>query len=105
MGLTIIVVAAADIYMWIFVKDANRKTPSTHYLVMQLHVIGLKLTFAGRHAIEPPVINVSVAGTSTVLKPSTARSATTGSAGFLKRAAFWAHHCASDLWRSDWRGE
>ena len=48
------------------------------------------LTFAGLHALKPPVIDVSVAGTSAVLKPSTARSATTDSAGFLEGAALWA---------------
>ena len=55
-----------------------------------LHVVSLKLTFAGIHTFEPPVINVPIAGTSTVLKPSTARSATADSAGFLERAALWA---------------
>ena len=54
---------------------------------MYLHAISLALTFASLHALKPPVINVSVASTSTVLKPSTARSATTDSAGFLERAA------------------
>ena len=51
-----------------------------------------KLTFAGRHALKPPVINIFVAGTSAVVKPSTTRSATTASAGFLERAALWARH-------------
>ena len=54
------------------------------------HTLGL--TFAGLRALKPPVLYVSIAGTSTVLKPSTARSATTVSAGFRKRAAFWARH-------------
>ena len=67
--------------------------------------LSIQLTFAGLHAIEPHVINVFVAGTSTVLKPSTARSATTGSVGFLKCAAFRARHCASDRWGADRRGE
>ena len=35
---------------------------------------------------------VSVSVTSAVLVPSAARSATTGSAGFLERAALWARH-------------
>ena len=50
------------------------------------------LTFAGLHALRPPVINVSVAGTPAVLEPSTPRSATTGSARFPERAALWARH-------------
>ena len=55
-----------------------------------LHGVGLGLTFASFESLEPPVISVSVAGTSTILIPSTARSATTGSAGFFERAALWA---------------
>ena len=47
---------------------------------MQLHVIGLELTFAGLHAIGPPVIDMFAAKSSAVLEPSTARSATTDSA-------------------------
>ena len=50
--------------------------------------VSIKLTFAGSHALEPLVINIVVAGTSAVLKPSTPRSATTDSAGFRERAAF-----------------
>ena len=45
------------------------------------------LTFASLHALKPPVINVSIANTSTVPKPSTVGSATTDSAGFLECAA------------------
>ena len=41
-------------------------------------------TFAGLHTLRPHVISLPVAGSSTVLKPSTARSATTDSAGFLE---------------------
>ena len=52
----------------------------------------IELTFAGLHALKPPVINVSVAGSSAVLKPSTARSATTDSARFSELAALWTHH-------------
>ena len=54
------------------------------------HAISLQLTFASLNALKPPVINVSVAGTPAVLKPSTTRSATTDSAGFPERAALWA---------------
>ena len=47
-----------------------------------------ELTFAaGLHALNPPVLHVSVPGSSAVPEPSTAWSATTDSAGFLKRAA------------------
>ena len=63
---------------------------------MYLHILSLALTLAGLHAFKPPVINVSVAGTPTVLKPSTARSATTDSAGFLEGAALWARQHVSD---------
>ena len=55
--------------------------------------VSSELTFAGLHALRPLVHSVSVAGTSpTVLKPSTARSATTDSAGFLERAALGARY-------------
>ena len=50
-------------------------------------VANLRLTFAGLHALKPAVTHVSVAGTSTILIPSAARSATTDSPGFLERAA------------------
>ena len=54
---------------------------------MSLRGVGLGLTFTGLHALKPPVINVSVADTSTVLIPSTTRSATTDNSGFLELAA------------------
>ncbi len=44
---------------------------------MQLHVIDIELTFAGLHAIGPPVIGIFAAKSSAVLEPGTARSATT----------------------------
>ena len=50
------------------------------------------LTLASLDALKPVVINIFVADTSTVLIPSTARSATADSAGFLERATLWAHH-------------
>ncbi len=58
--------------------------------------LALELTFAGLHALKPPVINIFVAGSPTVLMPSTARSATTDSAGSAERAALWARHLGSD---------
>ena len=57
----------------------------------------LELTFfTGRHALEPLVINITVADTSAVLKPSTARRAATSSTRFLKLAAFEALDCFRD---------
>ena len=56
------------------------------------YTVSLERTFAGRHAIKPLVINIFAVGTSAVLKPSTARSATTASAGFLENTAFGALH-------------
>ena len=58
--------------------------------ISKWHCLGL--TSAGLNAVEPPVISVSFASTSAVLKPSTTRSATTASAGFFERAALWARH-------------
>ena len=58
--------------------------------------VGLELTFAGVHALRPPVTNIMVVDTRALLVPSTARSATTLSAGFLERATFEARHCCSD---------
>ena len=59
--------------------------------------VSLKLTFAGLQALKPPMSNISVGGSSAVLVPSTARSATTDAAGFRKRATLWARHHISDL--------
>ena len=56
----------------------------------------IELTFAGLHAIRPDVTDVPVVGSSAVLKPSTTRSATTDSAGFLEYAALWARHRIND---------
>ena len=64
--------------------------------MIYLHVIKLELTLAGLYAFKPPVINIFVAGSSTVLEPSTARSAATDSAGFLERAALRTRHSMSD---------
>ena len=75
-----------------------------HYL----HGFSLALTFACLDAFKPPVTSVSVARTA-VFIPSTARSATTDSAGFLERATLCAHHLVGggDGWcaRADWCGE
>ena len=60
------------------------------------HGVRLELTFAGRHALKPLVVNVFVAGSSAVLKPSTTGSATTASGGFLEFAAFGARNRFGD---------
>ena len=61
---------------------------------MYLHIMSLELTVAGLDALKPSVTYVDVTGT--FLKPSTARSATTDSAGFLEGAALWARHHGND---------
>ncbi len=71
---------------------------SDHYL----HVISPELTFAGIHTFKPPVINVFITGTPTVLKPSTTRSATAESARFTERVTFWARHRVSDRGGDGW---
>ena len=63
---------------------------------MYLYILSLALTFTGLHAFKPSVVNVSVADSLTVLKPSAARSATADSARFLECAALWARHHVSD---------
>ena len=85
------------LYMWILVKTTKRKplqynsqqslSSSLREFVLYLHVISLELTFASFDALNPPVINVPVVDTSTILEPSTTGSATTDSAGFLERTA------------------
>ena len=77
-------------------KQKNATTVTEH-----LHAVSLELTFASLHALKPPVIDISVACTSAVLEPSTARSTTTHSAGFAERAAHWACHRISDRWGGD----
>ena len=91
-----IVVMTVDVYVRTLVKITKRKTLSKYPLFgpsrIYLHAIKVELTFAGPYTLRPPVIHVSIAGTSAVLKPSTARSAATSSAGFLEHAALCAHH-------------
>ena len=94
--LAIVVVTAGVLYVGIGQrhKEENAITVNSHCLAcairLYLHAINLELTVASLDALKPPVTNVPVADTSTILKPSTARSATTDSAGFLERAALWA---------------
>ena len=58
--------------------------------------MSLELTFAGCHALKPLVSNIFVVGTSAVLKPSPATSATTVSAGFPERSTYRTHHRFGD---------
>ena len=69
--------------MWTLVKTRRSKHESSHCLACKLTyvlAVNLGLTFAGLDALKPPVSSASSAGTSTILIPSTARSATTDSA-------------------------
>ena len=85
-------------------KHNTKRKQSPLGITQDLH----GLTFAGCESLQPPVISVSVASTSAAFIPSAARSTTTEFAGFLERAALWAHYligggdrsCA----RADWRG-
>ena len=100
--LPIVVVAAGVLYVRIGQrhKEENAVTLNNHCLVcvisLYVHAVNLELTFTSPGALKPPMINVPVAGTPAILKPSTARSATTDSAGFLERAAPWAGHRIGD---------
>ena len=69
------------------------------------YAVSLELTFTGRHALNPLVINICVVDTPAVPKPSTARSATTAPAGFLERAAFGTRHRFSNRWGDTWRAD
>ena len=73
--------------------DENTKNVTASYAREYIYMaFCLGLTFAGLNAVEPPVISIFVDGTFAVLIPSTARSATTDSAGFFERATLWAGH-------------
>ena len=67
----------------VLVKEKQRgKGSAVKCLIVQSHAIGLELTCAGLRALRPLVTNAFAAKSSAVLEPSTARSATTDSAGF-----------------------
>ena len=70
---------------------------------VHLHALSLELTFANLYSLRPPVVNISVAESSAVLVPSTARSTTTDSAGFRKRAALWTRYQTGNCRRGGWR--
>ena len=62
-------------------KTKTRKHENTSLVGLREYLsTSLGLTFAGVDALKPLVISVSIASTSTILIPSTARSATTDSA-------------------------
>ena len=71
--------------MWTLTKTQRDGNTETLIVRVYLQWGSLGLTFAGLRALGPRVVSVSV--TSAVLIPSSARSATTSSAGFLERAA------------------
>ena len=58
--------------------DQNTKMKMTTLICLKEDLISLGLTFAGIGTLKPPVTSVSVAGTSAIIIPSTARSTTTG---------------------------
>ena len=60
-----------------------------------IYAFSLELTIADLHSLQPLVSKISVMDTSTVLKPSTTRSATAFSARFRELAAFGASHRCS----------
>ena len=90
------------VYMWTLLKRNKEKNAIAN---RRLYTNRLELTFAALHALGPSALCVPVASTSTLLKPSTARSATTDSARFLECTALWAHRHVSirqgECWRAD----
>ena len=106
-----LVVTAAEVHMWSLVEGTKNTNTLSNSLfsvvsmVMYLHAINIELTFAGLHTLKPRLLNVSVVGSSTLLVPSTARSATTDSAGFLERAALETRHRIRDRWGNCWRAD
>ena len=80
---------------WCVYVGIGKKHQDENTRKQSLHSVSLGLTFTGFDALKPSVISVSVAGSSTILVPSTARSTATGSAGFIKSAAFWARHLSA----------
>ena len=89
-------------------EDVGSERLSLPLSTVNKHVsilFALGLTFAGLHALDPAVFKFIIAGTSTILIPSTARSTTTGSPGFCERATLWTRNLTSspgsDAWRAD----
>ena len=82
-------------------QDCNMRTSiqrlrairyTSHRAKMYLHTSSLELTFAGLRALDPRVVNVSIASTSAILIPSTTGSATTCSPVLLECATIRTHH-------------
>ena len=91
----------ARVYMCALLKTRKEKHAGETPLLgmcenLSIYGLSLVLTFTRLDALKPPVISVSVTGTSAVLKPRTARSAAADSAGFLERAALQARHRVGD---------
>ena len=59
------------------------------------HAIDAELTFAGLHAFRPFVINILAAKSSTIIEPSTTRSATTHSTRFLEHSTLWTRYVSA----------
>ena len=78
----VVAVVAAGMYSKHKTKNGNMKNINVWSACERISLpdVSLALTFAGLGALEPSVISVSAADASTILIPSTARSATTGSA-------------------------
>ena len=97
----IVVVAAASVYVFIgqsVIMKTRKQSPLGLREDLLLGVC-LKLTFASLDALKPPVISVSVDGTSTILIPSATRSTAADSAGFPECTALLArvHIASSDV--------
>ena len=96
----IVVIVTAGVHVQALGKTQRKKREKRHCWIcarIYLHGFSLgQLTFAGLDALRPPVTSVSVPGTSAVLVPSTARSATTDSTGFRERTALGTCHHTND---------
>ena len=107
----VIAVVTAGVHIYALVRDTKEENAIPTHATSKwgsIYVgstISLKLTLAGLQAFKPSVFHFSVPGSSTLPKPSTARSATTFSAGFLERAACLAHHLISNRRGHGCRGD
>ena len=59
-------------------------TSTEGQMLSRKHICAIKRTLAGLGALRPGVVKLRVAVVSTLIEPSTARSATTDFAGFLE---------------------
>ena len=105
-GLILVVVTVTVVCLRAFVKAKNRKRQTVVvFYPWQLYDISLALTCAGLHAIGPRVIDTFAAKSSAVLEPSSARSATTDSAGFPECGALWTSCDTMDRGGVRWRAD